>query len=103
MGFKIINGRTYYYRSRRIGERVLSEYCGTGRHGEFFHSLDAADRAERLDSREAERSERKHDAQREHSLDELVARVQVEATAHLQALGYHRPKRGPWRRRRCPK
>ena len=58
MGWKTINGRSYYYRSRREGGRVRTEYIGPAGQAELFALLDAEDRERREAERERERAER---------------------------------------------
>ena len=103
MGFKTIKGNRYYYRSRRAGGKVVSEYMGRGERAELFAQMGAEDRAERIDAREEERYYRDEEARRDRGLDDLVAGVQQGASSYLDTLGYHRPKRGVWRKQRCPK
>ena len=88
--------KRYYYRSRRVGARVVRDYFGTGAIAEMAAHLMGALRevwqrqargAERLDGA-AESYRRFHD---------LLDRA---AAAHLLASGYYRHDRGPWRKRR---
>jgi hypothetical protein len=95
------NGR-YFYRSVRRGGRVETLYFGRG---------EAAEReAERLaeDRRRREAGDRATRARRE-ELEALAraqagrfARVEVVVRAALEAAGFHRHRRGAWRRRRRP-
>ena len=41
MGWKTINGRRYYYKSRRVGSRVESTYFGAGESGSLMAEIDA--------------------------------------------------------------
>jgi hypothetical protein len=84
----------------RIGQRVTSRYFGRGVDAQLISAWDAADRQERAERRaealaqeEAERVA--YEAERTRS-----AWVVALATAGLQALGYWRPQRRVWRRRR---
>jgi hypothetical protein len=61
MGWKTINGRSYFYKSERDGGRVKTTYFGGGESGLLISLLDAEDR----EIREAERKQRK--AEREKS------------------------------------
>jgi hypothetical protein len=88
--------RGYFYRSRRVGGRVVREYFGCGPLAEAAaHLLDRlkaareghALRAGLLDGADA-------------AFRELHDRLDRAAAAHLLAAGYYRHDRGPWRRRR---
>ncbi|WP_165244665.1 hypothetical protein [Paludisphaera soli] len=95
MGWKTINGRRYYYRSRRVGERVVSEYYGAGEVADLIARLDNLDRIKRETEREGLRCENKVDD----LLATLVAEGKSEATSVLTAAGCHHHK-GQWRHRR---
>jgi hypothetical protein len=98
MGWEKRSNGLYYYRKRREGGRVVSEYVGSGELAQAIATLDALDRQrrelERLDWQE----------QREEILG--IARAGNEAQAlildltraWLLAQGYHTHK-GQWRRK----
>ncbi len=93
------NGRSYYYRHERDGEKVRKVYVGAGPIAELASE---ADRIKR-EAVEAQRSKQQRDLER---LDALVAPVleldyaaRVLTHAALVASGYHRHK-GEWRRAR---
>jgi hypothetical protein len=100
MGWKTINGRQYYYRSRREGGRVVTEYVGGGRDAELIAALETVDR----DKREGQRYEDRFDRERIEAEDrdfvEWFDRVEAVAVDALEAAGYHRHNRGEWRKRR---
>ncbi|WP_145268750.1 hypothetical protein [Tautonia plasticadhaerens] len=100
MGWKTIKGRRYYYRSRREAGRVVTEYFGQGERGARFALLDMEDREERQIEREEELEEREAAERQERELSEWFDRVEAVAHAALIAAGFHRHKRGEWRRRR---
>lgn len=101
MHWKTINGKQYAYMSLRIGDRVISRYVGSGERAELFARVEAVRQDRRLNARLRERQHREADAESDRRLDELVARVQAEAVGYLHSRGFHRPKRGVWRKRRC--
>ena len=92
------NGR-YYTRSRKVNDRVIREYVGSGKVGELAAQLDAMEREQREYEREAWRLER----EAIEAFDEAVAKVcqmaDIVARAAMVAAGFHR-HRGEWRRRR---
>jgi hypothetical protein len=100
MGWKSINGREYYYRSKRVGDRVESSYFGAGESALFFALLDAEDRAEREEERATERAELQEAKSEERDIADWFGRVQTLADAAMIAAGFQRHHRGEWRRRR---
>jgi hypothetical protein len=93
------NGR-YFYRSRREGDRVVSEYLGAGAVGEAVARREDARRAQALAARGRERSSQEEARALEATLHDL-ARASDELLAEaLTAAGYHRHHRGEWRLRR---
>lgn len=89
----------YYYRSRRVGGRVVHEYRGNGPHA-VLEDLEAeAERAARQAEREAVRAHHAMLGAVGDSLDEHLALARDEAARLLKRLGFHE-HRGQWRRRR---
>lgn len=99
MGWENRNGRQVYYRKRRIGQRVVSEYVGSGEAASMLALLDEheRDKAERL------RHTWRKTIEREAGIDALlndagrILKTMTDAT--LAAYGYRRHK-GQWRKRR---
>jgi hypothetical protein len=93
----------YYYRSRRVGDKVVKEYVGSGEVASAIADLEALEREraeEAARQRQAERA-------RQDAVDALllafcqgVGDIVAEA---LERAGYHRHDRGQWRRKRQPK
>lgn len=99
MAWQERNGKRYYYRSKRRGGQVVTEYAGTGSAGESEALLDELERARQ----EAERAEWQRQIEADAALDQEIAEyalaVRRTVAAVLLASGYHRPKR-QWRLRR---
>jgi hypothetical protein len=99
MGWERRGNRGYYYRKKRIGQRVVSEYVGAGELAELVAELDALRRAER----EAERLRWQRERDAELALDQEVnalgdvARMLTQAV--MVATGHHTHK-GTWRKTR---
>ncbi len=93
-------GGRYYTRSRKVNGRVVREYVGTGPHAELMAAIDAGRREEREAKAAAERSEREEWRAMDAQLLALCGLADTLATWSLEAAGYHRHKRGEWRRRR---
>jgi hypothetical protein len=93
--------RTYYYRSRKIGGRVVKEYVGGGLAGVLAERADNAQRRKRAAACAALRKEQDAVAAAETVHDELDGAADALLTAMLLAAGYHRHDRGHWRKRRA--
>ena len=93
-------GGRYYTRSRRVEGRVVREYVGAGRTAELAAQKDAQARAERRAQAEAWHAERADLDRTEQELQELCDISDALARAALMLAGYHRHKRGEWRRKR---
>lgn len=97
-------GGRYYTRSRRIGGRVVREYVGRGLLGELAEREDRAEREARAQATAVRQQQRRRQQEEDRALRELVIGIDRQAATltaiTLAAAGYHRPKRGVWRRRR---
>ena len=102
MGWEQRGTRRYYYRKRRTGERVVSEYVGAGALAALVAECDALDRcgeaAERAAAREASRPLEEADQ----ALTDLAAALAALTRAVLLLNDYH-PHQGQWRRTRATK
>jgi len=100
MGWETRGGKRYYYRARKVDGRVVKEYVGTGPLAELTATVDEASRGERTAARERRRGERAALL----DLDEAASGFDLAAAAlagvSMVAAGYHRHRRGEWRRRR---
>lgn len=81
--------RKFLYKVRRENGHLVKKYLGSGEKAET-----AARQAQ------AERRRRAVIKQVEQKLDELDAICELLFEARMYAAGYHRPKRGHWRKRR---
>jgi len=87
----------YYYRSRRVGRRVVKEYVGSGPGAVLVAELDVAERAEREAKRQAKAEELERLRAPAEPLGQLSDRLEGVVIEALEAAGYHR-HRGEWRR-----
>lgn len=96
-------GGGYYVQKQRRGKKVVSQYIGTGDHAALFARSDAILRQEERELRQlrAERSERLRAEDR--VVDDYCRMVENIFRQAMQASGYHRPKRGQWRKQRMAK
>lgn len=96
------DSRGYYYRAQKRDGRVARTYVGKGYAAELAAYVDEVARLDR----QARRIERDQAVAYLKALEVPVEQFHraalALAAAELEAAGFHRPKRGPWRRRRCP-
>jgi hypothetical protein len=97
MPWKERNGRLYFYRNRRKGDTVVSEYIG---HGEKATQIALQIRAKvelerRLRDRESQ--ERYEQELIDNTIDAIGQLVNSYTGAHLLATGHHQHKR-QWRK-----
>jgi hypothetical protein len=90
----------YYTRSRKVNGRVVREYVGTGEAAELVSRMDAIQRASREAARADRRARRAELAALDADLKALSETTDLVASAALLAAGFHRHKRGEWRKRR---
>ena len=96
MGLENRDGRLYYYRQRREGARVVSEYVGAGMIASGMALLDSEDRMEARERREAERHAIEAMRSEDAALDSISAMVEAIARAACVVAGFHQYK-GQWR------
>ncbi len=100
MAWETRGNGTYYYRSVRVGGRVVKEYAGGGLMGLLGAEFDEERREERAARCEHERAERERWDTLEAPADELDELTDALAGVALALAGYRRHDRGEWRRRR---
>ena len=105
MGWKTINGRSYYYSCERVRGRVVTTYRGNGDLAAMVIALDVSEAHERAKAREEAKAfrevERAKAAGVEKAIGGVCRLVGFMVNAMMGELGYHRRKRGPWRNRRA--
>ena len=92
------NGR-YYYKKRRIGGRVVSEYIGSGALAGLIAYQDQEEQKRREAQRELLRLKREREAEQEAMINQVDDYARTVTKAALLLAGYH-PHKGQWRRRR---
>ena len=93
------NGRLYYYRSVRDGERVRKRYVGAGEFARICSETDILRRTSRRAQRERERAELERLKGLVALVEEFSEAAKVLLIAHLVDGGY-RKRKGEWRRAR---
>jgi predicted XRE-type DNA-binding protein len=94
MAWETRRGRQYYYRKKRVGTKVVSEYVGTGQYGQFMELMDLISRQER----EEELRQFQDLVTEEKHLAQEFRQSQMKAAQAAEAVGICR-RRGEWRKR----
>lgn len=102
MGWKRIGNHAYFYRSRRAGGRVVSEYVGRGELGALCAHFDHLDRQERARQRAGGKAEREAAGREEQAIRVWFATVEAVAAGAMLSAGFHK-HHGQWRRERVAK
>jgi hypothetical protein len=89
----------YYYRSRRQGAHVRSEYIGSGMFAELIAEEDQLEAEQRAADQAAWQEEVRHFKQQDRAINDALDLVDTLADAALLQAGYHQHKR-QWRRNR---
>jgi hypothetical protein len=93
------NGRLYYYRSVRDGEKVRKLYVGAGEFARICSEIDLLRRTSRRAQRERDRVELERVKGLVALVEEVSEATKVLVTADLVDGGY-RKRKGEWRRAR---
>lgn len=101
MGWEERGGRLYYYRSRRVGGRVVKEYVGAGPGAELQADVEEATRQAERARREAEKAERESLEAFDREISGACEAIELVARAALVDAGYRQHKRGEWRLQRA--
>ena len=99
MALKTIKGKRYYYRNRRVGKQVISEYIGTGHTAELAEALDKAERQAAANRRQALQDLKRRENAIDRQIDEIGDHIKALVDAHLIVSGHHTHRR-QWRKKR---
>ena len=89
----------YWYRCKREGGRVVTEYLGAGEFARTMAEIDALEQQERDLARRAIRAEMDQENDIDRGLDALGAYLRELTGVVLEAHGYHKHT-GQWRKQR---
>jgi len=89
----------YYTTSRRVNGRVVREYIGKGILGEIAHKQDLILRSESSVERESLELQKVEHAALLSDIDSFCDFAECIANGFLVLSGFHKHKRGEWRRR----
>jgi hypothetical protein len=90
--------REYYYRSRRQGARVISEYVGIGPMADLVASQDQEERQKRRARQQQERQHQQEFKRAERSADQAGDLINTITQAAYLVTGHYTHKR-QWRKR----
>lgn len=99
MGWETRGNGRYYYRKRRVGDSVVSEYVGRGPFAELEAALDLVEQAEREAERQRWLREITADRELAREIDRVCKMITAVCNATLLLNGYHTHK-GQWRKAR---
>jgi len=99
MGWERRGNSRYYYRKRREGDRVVSEYVGSGPLAELASALDDLTREEQSLEREQIQREREAIRAVDMRVEDVCTVIRVLTYGALLAAGYHTHK-AQWRKKR---
>jgi hypothetical protein len=99
MAWEDRNGSRYYYRKRREGKQVVSEYVGGGLAGRLAEILEGEDRQETEYKRHELRKRKRQSVEIDAQVSEVQKYTRTITRAYLLLAGYHAHKR-QWRKSR---
>jgi len=99
MGWKNRKGKRYFYRSERVGGRVISHYIGKGETAQLISQIIESRRDQKEAERFIERRIRAAMISEDREADAIFEAVEVVTTAALLATGHHQHRR-MWRKKR---
>ena len=99
MAWEERDGRRYYYRKRRVGRCVVSEYVGSGLIAEMVAEQDEEDRQRRMQDRKSFENLKVDIKKMDDELDSLIDITRACIRANFLLSGFH-PHKGQWRTKR---
>jgi hypothetical protein len=98
MGCEQRKGRTYYYKKKRLGNRVVSEYLGGGTFAILAESRAREEATAAAAKRKLIKQKREEIIKTEIELDRVLGWIEILSSSELVLYGYHQHK-GEWRKR----
>ena len=99
MGWEQRNGKRYYYRKRREGGRVVSEYVGTGDIADLLFLIDRDEYLQRRWNRAKWKMQKDEVEKFDKDQRSLALLTRHILRACLLVKGYH-PHKGQWRKKK---
>jgi hypothetical protein len=100
MALVIRGNKAYFYKSVRVGGRVRCHYFGSGQDARDMAEIEVLDREVRDLDAQRRRARRQRLDARDRAQARRFNRVELLIRLVLESAGFHRHKRGQWRRRR---
>jgi hypothetical protein len=97
MAVELRNGNAYYYRKKRIGNRVTSEYVGKGEFAFLCSFLDQTERKERKCEADKLKNYLGNVAEVDGDLSELETSIKSLVEKTLLGKGFYKTKSRQWR------
>lgn len=101
MGLERRGNRDYFYTAERVNGRVVKRYVGGGAVADLAARRDAIRREIAATAAEDDRLARADAETLANALAPLYVFADSLTDAALTAAGFHRHRRGPWRKRRA--
>jgi hypothetical protein len=98
MAYESRGDKRYYYRKKRKGNRVISEYVGSGELADALSEIDVLEREQREIDDEKQRIQRAEVAKVDDDIDAAFDLNRAAVDALFLTLGFHKHKR-QWRRK----
>lgn len=99
MAWEKRGNKKYYYRKRRVGKKVISEYIGADPAAEKIALMDERERRKRMEERQVWKWRKAEIEAIDVALDDLMNITRTLIHAYLLLAGYHHHK-GEWRKKR---
>jgi hypothetical protein len=99
MAYESRGNKRYYYRKKRKGSHVLSEYVGSGELADALSKLDALEQQQREIENEKQRLQRAEIEGVDDEIDAACDLNRAVVDALFLTLGFHKHKR-QWRRKK---
>lgn len=100
MAIEYRNSNMYYYRKRRVGNRVISEYIGKGESALLFANLDRIEREEQRMKARILRENMKKLEIIDQDLSEIEEMTRTLIETYLVSKGFYKTKSREWRLKR---
>jgi len=99
MAWESRRNKSYYYRKRKVGGKVISEYVGSGFLADYAEGMDERAKAEAARKRKEWEAIKDEQRRLDKIVDDFTALVNTYTDALMLVTGHHTHKR-QWRKER---